>query len=772
MFTNSTIDGGIPMRIRTTLCLITALVLCGANLMVNAEVPLLINYQGILLDSEGQPMTMPTDGIFTIYNDPVMGDSLWAELRTISPGVNGTFNLVLGEITPIESNIFSGPDRWIGVRVGGDYEMVPRARLVAVGYSYRVATVDGATGGTISGNLIITVPDEDTVSIGGGDMIIRGQGGDTEVMMTSSGMTYTGTGDAITITEAGGEPQIVLSVDASGPSITLYEAPSLSRSAGPDQVAPKIIFRDGGVLLIAADGPDTVCQLLPNGNIIGTGKIAMGTNHATTGDFSNIFGYDNEASGDSAVVCGGYQNSASGAASVICGGGNNTATSNGSFIGGGYLNESNNYYCVVGGGYNNATGDSGVAAVVGGGIDNDAGGSFAVIGGGANNYARGIHSVIPGGYFNRSMGFSSFAAGRYAEANHDRTFVFSDGGINGYVSFASTDERQFLINAGNGVGINTNSPTAALHVNGEIRLGQGSNEYHIREVLGADPDPWCSYISSNGIAIGNDAGTNRQMFMFTDGVGSNNVFTVATSENSGSSWQADFVIQQNGRVGIGTTSPGYPLQIDGGTDASLSGGGWLTVGPTTSNNITIDNNEIMARNNGAAASLNFNSGSGDVFMCNGGGDVGIGDNSASYQLDVNGDIECTTLHETSDVRFKKDISSITDALTIVSDLRGVKYAWDRDAFPNKGFDEYRHLGLIAQEVQSVLPEAVVADKQGYMSVNYSHLTPLLIEAVKDLKAENDQIKSEQVEKSAQIEQLQTQIAEMQAVLNQLIKQSE
>jgi hypothetical protein len=76
-------------------------------------------------------------------------------------------------------------------------------------------------------------------------------------------------------------------------------------------------------------------------------------------------------------------------------------------------------------------------------------------------------------------------------------------------------------------------------------------------------------------------------------------------------------ILQGGNVGIGTSSPDVKLQIQGGTDASPAGGGYLAIGSTTSTNIVIDNNEIMARNNGATSTLFLNNDGGDVVIAPG-----------------------------------------------------------------------------------------------------------------------------------------------------------
>lgn len=79
------------------------------------------------------------------------------------------------------------------------------------------------------------------------------------------------------------------------------------------------------------------------------------------------------------------------------------------------------------------------------------------------------------------------------------------------------------------------------------------------------------------------------------------------------------------KVGIGTTVPVTKLQIVGGTDADLATGGYITLGEITSENIVIDNNELMARNNGAVANLAIN---------NNGGNVGIGTASPVGKLHI------------------------------------------------------------------------------------------------------------------------------------------
>ena len=99
-------------------------------------------------------------------------------------------------------------------------------------------------------------------------------------------------------------------------------------------------------------------------------------------------------------------------------------------------------------------------------------------------------------------------------------------------------------------------------------------------------------------------------------------------------------------------------------------------------------------------------------------------------------------YTSSDFRLKKNITPIQDALIKVSLLNGVEYEWRTEEFPEKEFDEGKEVGVIAQEVETVLPEAVSEDSEGYKSVDYSKLTPLLIEAIKAQQAQIEELRAE------------------------------
>lgn len=143
------------MRHVVTKLLAGFLLLLAASAAVQAGVtPSRLNYQGLLTDASGQPLN--TDGIlitFRIWSDPISTDPAnlkWQEQQTVRV-VDGLFNVILGDIFEINDTVFASSNSFLGIQIAGDVEGFPRTRLVSVGYSTRVETLDGARGGVISG---------------------------------------------------------------------------------------------------------------------------------------------------------------------------------------------------------------------------------------------------------------------------------------------------------------------------------------------------------------------------------------------------------------------------------------------------------------------------------------------------------------------------------------------------------------------------------------------------------------------------------------------
>lgn len=125
--------------------------------------------------------------------------------------------------------------------------------------------------------------------------------------------------------------------------------------------------------------------------------------------------------------------------------------------------------------------------------------------------------------------------------------------------------------------------------------------------------------------------------------------------------------------------------------------------------------------------------------------IGIGTSASGVAGDLRA-IGNITAYYSSDKRLKENIVNIPDALAKVVALNGVTYDWTKEYIDNHGgidgtFVRQRNVGVIAQEVQEVLPEIVVTKTDGYLGVRYEKLVALLIEAIKELKAEVDSLKN-------------------------------
>jgi hypothetical protein len=105
-------------------------------------------------------------------------------------------------------------------------------------------------------------------------------------------------------------------------------------------------------------------------------------------------------------------------------------------------------------------------------------------------------------------------------------------------------------------------------------------------------------------------------------------------------------------------------------------------------------------------------------------DAAIAAKAALAGATFTGVVTAPNFVSSSDARLKSEVETIAGALAIVSALRGVRFTMDGS----------RQIGVIAQEVEAVLPEVVRDNEAGQLSVAYGNITGLLIEAVKELTA--------------------------------------
>jgi hypothetical protein len=206
------------------------------------------------------------------------------------------------------------------------------------------------------------------------------------------------------------------------------------------------------------------------------------------------------------------------------------------------------------------------------------------------------------------------------------------------------------------------------------------------------------------------------------------------------------IIDVNGRVGIGTASPATKLHVNG-QSLFLTGGNGNGIATGSGNGLRLFGDNANQRSQ--IFSYNYSQGQPTPLLLQlPGGSVGIGLTPGTWtgggsailgnpgtpsivRLDVSGMVRANTAVFTSDLRYKQNVKTLTNATESLSKLRGVSYTWKTSEFPDKMFDSYEHYGFIAQEVLEVLPEVVGEDSEGYLSVEYLALIPVLVEAIKE-----------------------------------------
>lgn len=126
------------------------------------------------------------------------------------------------------------------------------------------------------------------------------------------------------------------------------------------------------------------------------------------------------------------------------------------------------------------------------------------------------------------------------------------------------------------------------------------------------------------------------------------------------------------------------------------------------------------------------------FVLDNSGSLGVKVNESSlplsYALDVSGSIRASgTVLQSSDERLKENIYPIDNASSRVSQIEGVYFNWKEK--------EGKRVGVLAQQVEKVLPEVVSKDNNGYLNVDYGGIVPLLIEAINEQKSIIDDLEA-------------------------------
>ena len=215
---------------------------------------------------------------------------------------------------------------------------------------------------------------------------------------------------------------------------------------------------------------------------------------------------------------------------------------------------------------------------------------------------------------------------------------------------------------------------------------------------------------------------------------------------------AKLTVRSDGNLGIGSANPGKILELQRTGDAIIRfrdpnrpAGEWFDLG-------------FPAWRTGWFGWARYSGGAPDTagsFVMDDVGNVGIGFGVVvpQYKLHVNGQISATNFPAPSDLRLKREIVPLTNVLSRLDRLHSVSFRFDPDKAPaGWNLPESRQIGVIAQEVEAVFPE-LVSSGGDYKSVDYGRLSAVLLEAVKELRAESQSLRKQMEQLRQQMEDL-------------------
>ncbi len=123
------------------------ILLCAVPALAAAQVPSKVGYQGRLLKSDGTPESGAVQVTFTIFSDPNAGTQLFTETQSLAL-TDGYYSTFIGETIPIDATVFTGPERFLEVKVNGT-ALSPRAKLASVPYALMAGTAASVSGGNV-----------------------------------------------------------------------------------------------------------------------------------------------------------------------------------------------------------------------------------------------------------------------------------------------------------------------------------------------------------------------------------------------------------------------------------------------------------------------------------------------------------------------------------------------------------------------------------------------------------------------------------------------
>jgi hypothetical protein len=667
------------------------------------SVPRLINVTGAFQPAVEQPLPAVIGVTLSLYSSAEGGTPLWQESQTVAVDKTGKFSVLLGSTQHggISPEVFAARDElWLAMQFAGTGEVEQaRVRLASVPYALRAADAD-TLGGRPASAYVLAPPAGDASTV---------QGGSASAAAGSSDVVLAGTPNR------------------------------LAKYVNAADVGDSAVFESGGLVGVGTTVPLDVMHLQFNNINGGMTGLAVQNMGNTSASYSGMLFYDQ------AGVLGQFQgfNNSTHEYRInnIAKNGGGTANGSINFM----INTASRFFVASNGNvgigttspFSNLEISNGISATPNALVMASTYNASSVGSQFTGRHARGT-SVAPtallandglGGFGGRGYGATGFGPG-ISGMSIRASENWTDAAQGTYLQFFATK-----------TGTTAALPWMTLDATGRLAVGSGTFPSAVIEAVRDGETADFQATAYSGGAFAGEA-----LFLARSARG---------TQASPSAVQNGDFIGGFGVSGFGTAHWGEfnagmgAVALENWTDAAHGAGlGFVTTPLGATDNV--------------------------VHMVIGPeGNVGIGTfptiPAIADMLEVSGDIRVGTTGTngcvknfagtgligtcSSDRRLKKDITPFAPVLNKVTALQPVHYFWRAAEFPDRHFGDSRAYGLIAQDVEQVLPEIVVTNADGFKAVDYSKLPLLTIQAVKELKSENDSLK----QRVAELERLVTEL---------------
>ena len=278
-------------------------------------------------------------------------------------------------------------------------------------------------------------------------------------------------------------------------------------------------------------------------------------------------------------------------------------------------------------------------------------------------------------------------------SGHENVFI-------GYKSGYSNSGGYDNIFIGNLAGENASGNTHSTFIGNEAgRNVTGDDNIYIGDRAGTNVYV-TNHESFGTVILGIDAGRNV--------VGE---YNTVLGYGSGSSWGGESTGNYNTFVGVGAGGGGHLTRLGSNNVCIGNDAGYGVTG----------NDKLYIANNSTTTLI-------------------YGDFSAK-EVVIDGDLYATSVTP-SDFNLKQNFTEIKSGLKLISALTGYYFNWNDIAKEEFNYSDEEQVGVIAQDVEKVLPQLIVTNSKGYKAVDYTKLSPVIIEAIKEQQTQIEELKAE------------------------------